>query len=417
MIGARPFASWRVIAKWNLPFAGFAVRLTFSTIGKKVGRRFRLWSNPSVGPRYLVSQVKADLEHKMVFVAGPRQVGKTTLSMSLPGAAEGYRNWDIAEHRAQLLANELPPADLWILDEVHKYHRWRNWLKGLWDGRRKGQRILVTGSARLDYYRRAGDSLQGRYHLLRLHPLSFAELGMSTPKQLTELVTLGGFPEPYFRGSEREARRWSREYRTRLVRDEVVDLERVQDLASLELLMQRLPELVGSPLSVNGLREDLQIAHKTMARWIGVLERFYAIFLLSPFGAPKVRAIKKAQKHYHWDWSLVPEPGPRFENVIASHLLKWVHWQQDVEGRDYELRYFRDTDGREVDFVVVDGKKPVLMVECKLGDDALDKSLRYLHARFPRVDAWQVSQRGVKDYVTPEGIRVAPAGKLLATLV
>lgn len=370
-----------------------------------------------MGPRYLLPQLSADLARKMVFVAGPRQVGKTTLALSLPGAPDGYRNWDVASHRQQLLAGELPPGDLWVLDEIHKYHRWRNWLKGLWDGRRKGQRLLVTGSARLDYYRRGGDSLQGRYHLLRLHPLSFAELQMATQRDLVALTTLGGFPEPFLSGSEREARRWSRDYRTRLVRDEVVDLERVDDLASLELLMQRLPDLVGSPLSINGLREDLQVSHKTLARWLQILERFYAIFRVAPFGTAKIRAIKKAQKHYHVDWSLVTEPGARFENVVGSHLLKWVHWQQDVEGRDFDLRYFRDVDGREVDFVVVEGKKPVLFVECKVGDDALDKGIRYLRGKFPGVDAWQVSLHGTRDFVTPEGVRVAPAGKLLGTLV
>ncbi len=353
----------------------------------------------------------------MVFVAGPRQVGKTTLALSLPGAADGYRNWDVAAHRSRLLANELPPGRLWVFDEIHKYHRWRNWLKGLWDGRTKGQRILVTGSARLEYYRRGGDSLQGRYHLLRLHPLSCAELGITTAKQFAELNTLGGFPEPFFGGSERAARRWSREYRTRLVRDEVVDLERIQDLGGLELLMTRLPELVGSPLSVNGLREALQVAHKTLAKWLDVLERFFAIFRVSPLGTPKIRAIKKAQKHYHWDWSLVADPGARFENVVGSHLLMWVHWQQDVEGRDYELRYFRDTDGREVDFVIVDGKKPVLLVECKVSDSQVDPSLRYLRAKFPGAAAWQVSASGSKDFVSPDGVRVAPAVELLRTLV
>ncbi|MCA8977437.1 MAG: ATP-binding protein [Planctomycetes bacterium] len=370
----------------------------------------------TVSKRALVPVIEADLKRKMVFVAGPRQVGKTTLAKSLRGLGDGYRNWDVAEHRRQLLGGELPTSKLWAFDEVHKYHRWRNWLKGLWDGRREGQRILVTGSARLDFYRRGGDSLQGRYHLLRLHPLTFAELGMKSSAELAALVNLGGFPEPFFGGSERQARRWSREYRTRLVRDEVVDLERVQDLGSLELLLQRLPDLVGSLLSVNALREDLQTTHKTLSRWLDILERFYAIFRLAPFGTPRIRAIKKAQKHYHWDWSVVSAPGPRFENVIASHLLRWVHWQQDVEGRDYELRYFRDTDGREVDFVVVDRRQPVLLVECKVGDDQVDKNLRYLHAKFPKAPAWQVSLHGSKDYVTPEGIRVAPAVKLLATL-
>jgi predicted AAA+ superfamily ATPase len=370
----------------------------------------------SVTRRYLRAQVEADLERKMVFVCGPRQVGKTTLAKSLPHAAEGYRNWDVAKDRAQLLAGELPDTPLWVFDEIHKFRRWRNWLKGLWDGRRQGQRILVTGSARLDWYRYSGDSLQGRYHLLRLHPFSCAELG-GGQEGLQRLFRLGGFPEPLFSGSETAARRWSREYRMRLVREEIRDLERVHDLDHLELLLQRLPDLVGSPLSINALREDLQISHKTATSWVAMLERTYAIFRLSPLGTAKIRAIKKAQKHYHWDWSSVPDPAARFENVVASHLLKWVHWQQDSEGFDLDLRYFRDTDGREVDFVVCDGRRPVQMIECKLGDDEVDKNLRYLHARFPAAEAWQVSLQGKKDFVTPDGIRVAPAVKLLQRLV
>jgi predicted AAA+ superfamily ATPase len=154
-----------------------------------------------------------------------------------------------------------------------------------------------------------------------------------------------------------------------------------------------------------------------MTAWLAILERLYAIFRLSPLGTPKVRAIKKAQKHYHWDWSLVGSPGARFENLVASHLLKWVHWQQDVEGHDYELRYFRDTDGREVDFVVVDKRRPILLVETKLAEEGLDPSLRYLHERFPAAAAWQVSLEGRKDWVTPGGIRVAPAQQMLRTLV
>ena len=160
--------------------------------------------------RYLVPQVRSDLTKKMVFVAGPRQVGKTTLATSLPGAAAGYLNWDVAEHRERILRRELPPTKLWAFDELHKYRSWRNYLKGLFDNRRAGQQILVTGSARLDFYRFGGDSLQGRYHLLRLHPLSVAELDLAKPSELQDLLTFGGFPEPYFSASETEARRWSR---------------------------------------------------------------------------------------------------------------------------------------------------------------------------------------------------------------
>jgi len=367
--------------------------------------------------RYLISQVRRDLQRRMVFVAGPRQVGKTTMARSLPNAQEGYLNWDIAEHREQILKRELPTGPLWIFDEIHKYRSWRDYLKGIYDGRPDDQQILVTGSARLDLYRFSGDSLQGRYHMLRLHPFSVAELGLETADDLDQLLTLGGFPEPFFEGSEVEARRWSREYRNLLIREELVELERVHDLGNLELLVLRLPDLVGSPLSVNALREDLRLAFKTVESWLQILERLYALFRLSPFGAPGIRAIKKARKHYHLDWSLVPDPAARFENLVAAHLLKWVHFKQDTEGLDLELRYFRDAEGREVDFVVVDRDTPILMVECKLSDAKVDRSLRYLKRRFPDCPAWQISATGSKDVQTPEGIRIAPALALLRGLV
>ena len=366
--------------------------------------------------RYLAPQVRRDLERKMVFVAGPRQVGKTTLALTLTGARAGYLNWDVAEHRERILRRELPPSRLWVFDEVHKYRRWRNYLKGLYDSRRQDQRILVTGSGRLDLYRFGGDSLQGRYHLLRLHPFSAAELGLRTARELIDLLTLGGFPEPYLSGSEVEARRWSREHRTLLVREEVASLERIQDLGHLELLMLRLPDLVGSPLSINAVREDLQVSHRAVASWLAALERLYAVFRLPPFGAPRIRAVKKEQKHYHVDWTVVPADPARFENLVACHLLKWVHYQQDAFGRDLELRYFRDTDGREVDFVVVEGRTPTLFVECKWSDTDVDRGVRYLKARFPKAGAWQISAIGTKDFVTPDGIRVAPALRLLSDL-
>lgn len=367
--------------------------------------------------RYLLPQILKDLEKKMVFVSGPRQVGKTTLALSIPGGSRVYLNWDITEDRERILKRELPVGTLWIFDEIHKYRGWRNWLKGIYDGRPDGQRILVTGSARLDFYRYSGDSLQGRYHHLRLHPLTVAELGITGSDGLQELLQLGGFPEPFFSSSDLEARRWSREYRNLLIREELTSLERVDDLGRYELLMLRLPELVGSLLSVNALREDLQLSHKTVERWISILERLYAIFRLPPIGSPQIRAIRKAQKHYHFDWSLVDDAPARFENLVAVHLLKWVHYQQDTQGLDYELRYFRDTDGREVDFVIVEKQVPRYLVECKWNDAPPDRGLRYLKARFPEAVAWQISATGKKDYQTPGGIRVAPAVEFLKTLV
>jgi uncharacterized protein len=364
--------------------------------------------------RYLEDQVRRDLATKMVFVGGPRQVGKTTMALRVLDDPRGYLSWDVPEHRAAILRRELPVVPTLVFDELHKYRTWRNYLKGLYDRPGKRPQILVTGSARLDVYRFGGDSLQGRYHFLRMHPLTVAEIGATS---LDELLTLGGFPEPLLGGSEIEARRWSLEYRSRIIREEITSLERIHDLGNLELLVMRLPELVGSPLSVNAVREDLQLNHRTVENWLQVLQRLYVIFRLAPFGSPKIRAVKKAQKHYHFDWSLVPEMPQRFENLVASHLLKWVDYQVDTQGRDLELRYFRDQEGREVDFVITERRKPIMFVECNARSGEVDSSLRYLKARFPTTGAWQVSATGTKDVMSAEGIRVCPALVLLRGLL
>lgn len=367
--------------------------------------------------RYLEKQVAKDMLEKMVFLGGPRQVGKTTLALQVAGSRKGYLNWDVPEHRERILGRELPTEKVLVFDEIHKYRSWRNYLKGIYDISEEKRRIIVTGSARLDLYRFGGDSLQGRYHFLRLHPLSVAELGIANAKGFTDLLELGGFPEPFLKASQVEAKRWSREYRTRLVRDDLMSLERVQDVGNIELLMMRLPSLVGNPLSINALREDLQVSHKTLAHWLDVLERLYAIFRLPPFGAPRIRAVKKERKHYHLDWSLVPDNPKRFENMVACHLLKWVHFEEDTKGRGLELRYFRDSDGREVDFVVTEDGVPVLLIECKWSDEAVSKNLLYLKAKFPKAASWQIHAIGTKDYERPEGIRVSPALNFLKSLI
>lgn len=376
----------------------------------------------TVNHRYLRGQVIQDLARKMVFVSGPRQVGKTTLARSLPGADEGYLSWDIPAHRERILQRELPASTLWVFDEIHHYARWRGFLKGIYDATAvdasdSRQRILVTGSGRLELFGAGGDSLQGRYHLLRLHPFTVAEAGIESADDLEALLRLGGFPEPFLGADETRARRWSREYRSRLLEEDVRSLARIQDLGRLEEMMLRLPDLVGSPLSVNALREDLQVAHKTAAVWLDALERLFAVFRLPPFGAPHIRAVKQERKHYHFDWSLVRDPGARFENMVACHLLKWVHYRQDVEGVDLELRFFRDTDRREVDFVVVEDRQPILFVECKLGERDIDRPLRYLKKRFPDAEAMQVSLAGERDYRTPEGVCAMPALRFLRRLV
>ncbi len=377
-------------------------------------------NKPSTLIRYLQPFVIKDLKRKMVFISGPRQIGKTTLARTVlgKGKEDHYLNWDIDEDRVCILKGDFPAEKgILVLDEIHKYRRWRQLLKGLFDKRRDDLQILVTGSARLDHYRYGGDSLQGRYHFHRMHPLSVAELGLRSEKELRELMLFSGFPEPYFLKDTVEARRFSNEYRTRIIRDELRDLEHVTEIGLMERLSLRLPELVGSPLSINALREDLQVSHATVSRWIDILENLYFIFRVYPFGAPKLRAVKKEAKHYHFDWTQIENEGVRFENLVACHLLKWCHHLIDAQGRNMELRYFRDIDKREVDFVLIENNKPVLFLECKSSPQDSGLSLRYLHERFPDVEACQISLKDDKAIVDKYGIKHISASAFLIGLI
>lgn len=369
--------------------------------------------------RYIKDNIIKDLNKKMVFIGGPRQVGKTTFAQGLLKTREGtYLNWDDNADRERLMAGKLRfKPGLVVLDEIHKYKRWRQLVKGVYDKRKEELNILVTGSARLDYYRYGGDSLQGRYHYYRMHPLSFKELGGKNAGDLESLLMYGAFPEPFFAASEAETRRWSRAYRTRLVREDLRDLERINDISMMERMIIRLPELVGQPLSINALREDLQVSHQTVVRWLQILERLYHIFRIYPFGGPNIRAVKKEAKHYHFDWTQIGDSGARFENLVACHLLKWCHFLQDTEGWQMELRYFRDTDKREVDFVVIKENRPIYFIETKISEKTASSHLKYLKKRFAEVPSVQLSLAGTDDVLTRDDIRLCPANIFLAEFI
>jgi len=249
--------------------------------------------------------------------------------------------------------------------------------------------------------------LQGRYHYYRLHPFSLRELSaVPTKDDLDLLLKFGGFPEPLFKTEEKFWRRWQRERLQRVIYDDIRDLETVKEISLLELLALELPHRVGSPLSVKNLKELLQVAHETVERWLKIFERMYHCFRISPFGPPKVRAVKKEQKLYLWDWSMIEEAGPRFENFIASQLLKYCQFIEDTEGYRMELRFLRDTDKREIDFVVIKDGKPEFAVECKTGEKDISPSIHYFKERVQIPKFYQV-HRGQKDY-EKSGIRVLP---------
>jgi len=355
-------------------------------------------------PRYISESIEADLAEKMVFVGGPRQAGKTTLALSLLGedqneSSTAYLNWDSLAHREDILAARLPAGQKRIVfDEIHKYARWRNLMKGLFDKNRSAVEFLVTGSARLDYYRKGGDSLQGRYHYYRLHPFSVMEIESEPDIQGTEhLLRFGGFPEPFLKGDARFHRRWMREHSARVIHEDLRDLENVREVSMLELLLAHLPDCVGSPLSVASLSRLLQVAHESVERWLSIFERLYICYRVPPFGAKNIRAVRKEKKLYFWDWSRIEEPGPRFENMVAGHLLKYCHHVEDTQGYAMELRFIRDTDKREVDFVVLRDGRPEFAVECKSGERSAAPACNYFRERTDIPLFYQV-HLGSKDF-------------------
>ena len=347
--------------------------------------------------RYLDDRVRLDLAQKMVFLTGPRQVGKTTLSQQLMVQTGGqYLNYDVAADRALILKQRWrPQAALLVLDEIHKMPHWKNWLKGVYDGKPAAQRLLVTGSARLDTFRQSGESLAGRFFGIRLHPISVREwceqTGAQADAALTHLLERGGFPEPCLAASLEQAERWRRQYFDGLVRDDVLEFSRIQEVNTIKLFAQMLRSRVGSPLSLASMARDLAVSPVTLKKYLDILEALFVVFVVRPWHDNIARSVLQAPKVYFYDTGLVEgEEGIRFENLMATALLKHVQWQHDVLGREAGLHYIRTKDDAEVDFVLSEKKQLTHLVECKLSDDKPHRGLRRFALQHPDAQASQV---------------------------
>ena len=362
-----------------------------------------------------------DLDRKYVFLTGPRQVGKTTLARRLIEARKGscYLNFDADADRPAILRQSWDrKAPLVVLDEVHKLKSWKRRLKGVYDTEGIPPRILVTGSARLDLYRRGGDSMAGRYFLHRLHPLSVRELrGTAPPAVILErLMRFGGFPEPYLAASDQEAARWRQQHLERIVREDIQDLEPVKDVRTLLLLVDLLSERVGSPISCPSLGRDLELSPHTVRRWIRIQEHMYVVFLVTPWHRNVARSILKEPKAYFYDSGAVRgDEGARLENAVAVCLRKWLDFRTDVQGRTCALHYLRDKEKREVDFTVVEDGRPRLLLEVKRSETSVSPSLRYFSKRLAPEECLQLVQTAARAQ-TVDGIHVRPAAEWLDTL-
>lgn len=339
--------------------------------------------------------------NKMALLSGPRQVGKTTLARSLQPSYEQsrYLNWDETEFRRlwtrspnqvahQFKLESLNERKLLILDEIHKSKGWKQKLKGLYDHLGEQIQIVVTGSSRLNVYRRGGDSMMGRYLHFRLHPFSYGEVcgepplapdawlerALSKPAQtypqkpLDQLFAMSGFPEPYLANSEQVLNLWRQGRIDKIIREDLRDLSRLPELSQVEMLASLLPTKIGSPLSIQSLREDVEVAHDTVSRWMRYLNELYYFFELKPWSKSLPRSLKKEGKIYLYDWTEIENPGPRYENLLACHLKKACDFWTDTGIGKFDLFYVRTKDKLEIDFLIVRNQKPWLAVEAKLSE-------------------------------------------------
>jgi len=363
-------------------------------------------------------------------------VGKTTLTNKLLAKdfqKTAYFNWDNRNDRKKIISSDWPgDATLIILDEVHKYKKWKTLVKGEYDKLKDKFKFIITGSARLDLYRKGGDSLQGRYHYHRLHPFSLAELlnkknypeifkelsfdSHGAASDLESLYRFGGFPEVLINQNSRLLRRWHNEKIERLFREDIREIEAIRDIGNMKLLSDLLPERVGSLLSINSLREDIEVSHRAVTNWLNILESFYYLFRIHPYTSKAIRSIKKETKLYLWDWSEVEEEGPKFENLIASHLLKLVHFLHDYEGYKIQLYFLRDITKKEVDFLITIDQKPWFAVEAKLTDVTISPHLNYFKEKLHIPYIYQVVKKENIDRIM-NNIRIISADKFLTGLI
>jgi len=364
-------------------------------------------------PRIYTSILRDHLQRhrQMALLSGPRQVGKTTVCRSI---AEAYLNWDNSDHRRILLRGPAALAAtleldrlrasplIAAIDELHKHARWKSLLKGFFDTYAERVHLIVTGSAKLNVFRRGSDSLMGRYLLYHMHPWSVAECVRTSlptdviapPAAITAadwdaLWEHGGFPEPFLRRDVRFTRRWRSLRQEMLAREDLRDVTRVQDLGAIETLMQILGECSGRQLVYANLAAEIGVAVDTVRRWIDLLGRLYYGFVVRPWFANVAKALRKEPKWFMHDWSAVADDGARAETLVACHLLKAVDGWTDLGLGSFELRYLRDKQKREVDFLVVRDRKPWFLVEVKMRDRTLSPALTHFHTQIGTAHAFQ----------------------------
>lgn len=357
----------------------------------------------------------------MVLLAGPRQCGKTTLAKSLLDERGQYLNWDIVKDRKIIRQIAWPKdASLVVLDELHKAPQWKNLLKGVADEFGNKPPVLVTGSARLDAFRKTGDALTGRHYFYRLHPIDVAESRRFLPKLALEertrrLLQTGGFPEAFL--NPEEAARLRNDRMELVTREDLRDLSRISSWRGPADLVELLRERVGKPTNYDSLAQSLGVSPPTAKSWVELLEKLYIVFLLPPYSSRLSRSIRKDRRVYFFDCAAAYDDsgGAQLENLVASSLLKFTQFRRDAAGESWDLFYLRDKEGREVDFVVSLNRRVHWLIEVKTSDGEIGTSLKYYTAKLQPRESCQL----VLNLDRPQersGIKILPLPKWLEAL-
>lgn len=385
---------------------------------------------------------------QMIFLVGPRQAGKTTVSLMAKEFTKDftYLNWDNLDHRKIIVEGVKKVADLIgldkltlkkpivVFDEIHKYGKWKTFLKGFFDTYKSQVNIIVTGSSRLDVYKRGGDSLMGRYFIYRLHGLSLAELGrtdalrkeinlpfLTKKSYFKQLFKNGCFPEPFIKNNSKFLNRWKALRQEQLIKEDIRDLSRIQELGQIELLAEILKHQVCQLTNYSKLANKVNVSSDTIRRWVKTLQGFFYCFSLQPWSKNIPRSLLKEPKTYLWDWANIDDQGARAENFVASHLLKAVHYWTDCGFGQYALWFIRDKEKREVDFLVSKDKKPWFLVEVKVSTKSgINKNLIYFHEKIKTKHAFQLAfdaKYVCKDCFKHIGPIIVPAQTFLTQLV
>jgi predicted AAA+ superfamily ATPase len=364
--------------------------------------------------RSIVEQIRTDLQRKVVFISGPRQVGKTTLAKMVHPSSYDYLNYDYADHRLVIKEKSWDrKKHVIILDEIHKMKNWKAWLKGIVDVESSPPHFLVTGSARLEVARKVGDSMAGRFLSHRLHPFDLKELKQKFPLDtlFTRLMNVGGFPEPFLLNDQREYRRWRRSHLDVILRQDLIDMFSVQDIQSIETLIALLRRRVGSTVSYAHLAQDLEKDASTIKRWLTHLENLYIIFRVTPYSRNVARSLLKEPKYYFYDIASVESgDGQKLENLVACALIKEIHFVEDVLGDSLALHFLRTKDGKEIDFLVAKNDSPLIMVEVKARDENISPHFFHFSKFLP------VGQK-IQLVLNPKREKTYPSGEEVRSLI